>query len=188
MRSPRVGPWGPNVRGGGAPRGHRGWRSSRFRAGSWTRVLLVVSAAGRRRSSTFALVGATGKGNVRRRRDGDVWGATSGDRVHICGARGRPVLPPHRAARQDRERRARPRRRLLHPPARPVLVAPLSRDRRPGVPGVVSMSVPRPRTVCVVPRERSDRASLAAFRASRRDPVWCEKAAEARSVLVESPK
>ena len=51
--------------------GHRGWRSSRFRAGSWTRVLLVVSAAGRRRSSTFALVGATGKGNVRRRRDGD---------------------------------------------------------------------------------------------------------------------
>ena len=38
----------------------------------------LVAAAGRRRSSTFALVGATGKGNVRRRRDGDVWGATSG--------------------------------------------------------------------------------------------------------------
>ena len=30
-----------------------------------------VVAAGRRRPSTFALVGATGKGNVRRRRDGE---------------------------------------------------------------------------------------------------------------------
>ena len=30
------------------------------------------------------------------------------------------MLPPHRAARQERERRARPRRRLLHPPARPA--------------------------------------------------------------------
>ena len=38
----------------------------------------LVAAAGRRRPSTFALVGATGKGNVRRRRDGDVWGATRG--------------------------------------------------------------------------------------------------------------
>ena len=51
----------------------------------------MVAAAGRRRPSTFALVGATGKGNVRRRRDGDVWGATSGDRVHLYGARGRPA-------------------------------------------------------------------------------------------------
>ena len=34
---------------------------SRSRAGSWTRFLLVVAAAGRRRPSTFALVGATGK-------------------------------------------------------------------------------------------------------------------------------
>ena len=32
----------------------------------------LVAAASRRRPSTFALVGATGKGNVRRRRDGDV--------------------------------------------------------------------------------------------------------------------
>ena len=31
----------------------------------------LVAAAGKRRRSTFALVGATGKGNVRRRRDGD---------------------------------------------------------------------------------------------------------------------
>ena len=46
--------------------------------------------------------------------------ATSGGRVHMYGARGRPVLPPHRAARQERERRARPRRRLRHPPARPA--------------------------------------------------------------------
>ena len=79
-----------------------------------------MAAAGRRRPSTFALVGATGKGNVRRRRDGDVWGATSGGRVHLYGARVRPVLPPHRAARQDRERQARPRRRLRHSPARPT--------------------------------------------------------------------
>ena len=57
---------------------------------------------------------------MRRRRDGDVWGATSGGRVHMYGARVRPVLPPHRAARQERERRARPRRRLRHPPARPA--------------------------------------------------------------------
>ena len=77
-------------------------------------------AASRRRPSTFALVGATGKRNVRRRRRGDVWGATSGGRVHMYGARIRPVLPPHRAARQERARRARPRRRLLHPPARPA--------------------------------------------------------------------
>ena len=59
----------------------------------------LVVAAGKRRPSTFALVGRTGKGNVRRRRDGDVWGATSGGRVHIYGARVRPVLPPHRADR-----------------------------------------------------------------------------------------
>ena len=44
-------------------------------------------AASRRRPSTFALVGATGKRNVRRRRRGDVWGATSGGRVHMYGAR-----------------------------------------------------------------------------------------------------
>ena len=91
----------------------------------------LVAAAGRRRSSTFALVGATGKGNVRRRRDGDVWGATSGGRVHMYGARIRPVLPPHRAARQERERRARPRRRLRHPPARPADEQLADRDPRP---------------------------------------------------------
>ena len=84
MRSPRVGPWGPKVHGGGAARG--AGRSSLFRAGSWTRFLLVVAAEGRRRPSTFALVGATGKRNVRRRRHGDVWGATSGGRVHMYGA------------------------------------------------------------------------------------------------------
>ena len=77
-------------------------------------------------------------------------GATSGGRVHMYGARIRPVLPPHRAARQKRARQPRPRRRLLHPLARPwdaatgarvrrpatppVLVTPLSRDRRPGRP------------------------------------------------------
>ena len=40
------------------------------RVGPWTRVLLSGATGGGRRS-TFALVGATGKGNVRRRRDGD---------------------------------------------------------------------------------------------------------------------
>ena len=48
----------------------RGWLSSRSCAGSWAGSLLVV-AAGKRRPSTFALVGATGKRNVRRRRHGD---------------------------------------------------------------------------------------------------------------------
>ena len=110
--------------------GNRGWRSIRFRAGSWTRFLLVVAAAGGRRPSTFALVGRTGKGNVRRRRDGDVWGATSDGRVHMYGARVRPVLPPHRAARQDRARRARPRRRIRHPPARPADERLAERDPR----------------------------------------------------------
>ena len=90
----------------------------------------MVAAAGRRRPSTFALMGRTGKRNVRRRRDGDVWGATSGGRVHMYGARLRPVLPPHRAARQDRERRARPRRRLLHPLARPADERLADRDPR----------------------------------------------------------
>ena len=68
MRVPRVGPWGPKVRGGGAARGaNRGWRSRRFRAGAWAASLLG-GGRGRRRPSTFALGGATGKGNVRRRR------------------------------------------------------------------------------------------------------------------------
>ena len=91
----------------------------------------LVAAAGSRRSSTFALVGRTGKGNVRRRRDGDVWGATSGGRVHMYGARGRPVRPPHRAARQERARQPRPRRRLIHPPARPADERLADRDPRP---------------------------------------------------------
>ena len=70
-----------------------GWWSSRSQTGSWAGFLLVVAAAGKRRPSTFALVGATGKGNVRGRRDGDVWGATSGGRAHIYGAQGQPVRP-----------------------------------------------------------------------------------------------
>ena len=102
--------------------------SSRSCAGSWAGSLLVV-AAGKRRPSTFALVGRTGKGNVRRRRDGDVWGATSGGRVHMYGARVRPVLPPHRAGRQERERRARPLRRpRLRRCSWQRLVAPRSHD------------------------------------------------------------
>ena len=77
-------------------------------------------AAGKRRPSTFALGGATGKRNVRRRRHGDVGGATRGGRVQMYGARIRLVRPPHRAARQDRARRPRPRRRLRYPPAWPA--------------------------------------------------------------------
>ena len=49
----------------------------------------------------------------------------------MYGARGRPVLPPHRAARQERERRARPLRRLLHPPARPADERLADRNPRP---------------------------------------------------------
>ena len=49
----------------------------------------------------------------------------------MYGARVRPVLPPHRAARQERERRARPRRRLRHPPARPADERLADRDPRP---------------------------------------------------------
>ena len=54
--------------------------------------------------------------------DGTVmmWGATRGGRVQMYGARIRLVRPPHRAARQDRARRARPRRRLRYPPAWPA--------------------------------------------------------------------
>ena len=48
----------------------------------------------------------------------------------MYGARVRPVLPPHRAARQDRERRVRPRRRLRHPPARPADERLADRDPR----------------------------------------------------------
>ena len=75
-------------------------------------------------------MGRTGKQNLRRRRDGDVWGATSGGRVHMYGARIRPVLPPHRAARQERARQPRPRRRLLHPLARPADERLTDRDPR----------------------------------------------------------
>ena len=115
MRSPRVGPWGPKVHGGGAA---RGGRSRRSRARSWTRVLLVVAAAGRRRPSTFALVGATGKRNVRRRRHGDV-GRMAAECTCTAREFGR-CARPHRAARQDRARRARPRRRLRQLPVRPA--------------------------------------------------------------------
>ena len=38
---------------------------------------------------------------------------------------------PHRAVRQDRERRARPRRRLRHPPARSADERLADRDQRP---------------------------------------------------------
>ena len=72
------------------------WWSRRSRAGSWTRVLLVVAAAGRRRPSTFALVGATGKRNVRRRRHGDMWGATRGAPsadVRSANSAGAPAPP-----------------------------------------------------------------------------------------------
>ena len=121
MRSPRVGPWRPNVRGGGAVAG--GGTGGGGRAGlvrGHGRGPSLVAAAGRRRPSTFALVGATGKRNVRRRRHGDMWGATRGGRVQMYGARIRLVRPPHRAARQDRARRPRPRRRLRYPPAWPA--------------------------------------------------------------------
>ena len=48
----------------------------------------------------------------------------------MYGARVRPVLPPHRAARQDRARRARPRRRIRHPTARPADERLADRDPR----------------------------------------------------------
>ena len=112
-------------------------------------------------------------------------GATSGGRVHMYGARIRPVLPPHRAARQERARQPQPRRRLLHPLARPwdaatgarvrrprrrrCSVTPLSRDRRPRVPGGVSMSVPPPLNG-VRGATRAMGAARAACRASGRDP------------------
>ena len=63
-----------------------------------------------------------------------------GGRVHMYGARIRPVLPPHRAARQERARRARPRRRLRHPPARPAderLADRNPRSRLAGLAGTV---------------------------------------------------
>ena len=45
----------------------------------------MVAAAGRRRPSTFALGGATGKGHVRRRRHGDVIrGVRAGIDAPIC--------------------------------------------------------------------------------------------------------
>ena len=103
----------------------------RICGGPGSATTLVYPTAGGRRPSTFALMGRIGKRNVRKRRDGDVWGATSGGRVHMYGARIRPVLPPHRAARQERERRARPRRRLRHPPARPADERLADRDPRP---------------------------------------------------------
>ena len=72
MRAPRVGPWGPNVRVSGAvARASPGVVVEPVSCGAWTESS-VPAATGGGRPSTFALVGATGKGNVRRRRDGDV--------------------------------------------------------------------------------------------------------------------
>ena len=69
--------------------GHRGWLSSRSRAGAWTRFLLVVASAGRRRPSTFALVAGTVKGMVQGRRGR---AATGGARRRASGD-GRSVRP-----------------------------------------------------------------------------------------------
>ena len=90
----------------------------------------LVVAAGKRRPSTFALVGRTGKQKCAEAKGRRCVGATSGGRVHMYGARIRPVLPPHRAARQERARQPRPRRRLLHPPARPAAERLADRDLR----------------------------------------------------------
>ena len=59
-----------------------------------------------------------------------------GGRVHMYGARIRPVRPPHRAARQDRARRARPRRRLRHLPVRPADERLADRDPRSRLAGL----------------------------------------------------
>ena len=72
----------------------------------WTRVLLSGATGGGRRS-TFALVGATGKGNVRRRRDGD---GTRGVRAQASPT-GRPaghVSAPIRRAPCDESWRRHP--------------------------------------------------------------------------------
>ena len=85
----------------------RGGRSSRFRAGSWTRFLLVVAAAGRRCPSTFALVGATGKWNVRR--DGTaMWGKPRVAAECTCTERefgqcSRPTVRSGRTVNDDRD-------------------------------------------------------------------------------------
>ena len=57
-----------------------------------------VAAAGRRRPSTFALVGRTGKGNVRRRRDGErkILGLRRGSGRAPCGALGDGRTSPGR--------------------------------------------------------------------------------------------
>ena len=107
MRAPRVGPWGPNGCGGGAVASESpGWRSSRSRAGSWAGSLLG-GGRGQRRPSTFALVGRTGKGNVRSRRDGDVWGATSAAECTCTerefGRCSRPTVRPGRTVHDERD-------------------------------------------------------------------------------------
>ena len=131
MRAPRVGPWGPKVHGGGAARGATGGggragfgRGHGRGSSSWWRP----RAGGVRPHSLWWARQASGMCGG----DGTAMGgATRGGRVHMYGARIQPVLPPHRAARQDRERRARPRRRLRHSPARPPDERLADRDPRP---------------------------------------------------------
>ena len=78
MRSPRVGPWGPNVRAGAAVAGGDvgvGWPRGLVWVHGRESSCLAATGGGRR--STFALAGRTGKENLRRRRDGDVPGKVS---------------------------------------------------------------------------------------------------------------
>ncbi len=86
--------------------GRRGGLAESCRVGPWTRVLLS-GATGGGRPSTFALVGATGKGNVRRRRDGD---GTRGVRAQAAptGRPAGPVSAPIRRAPFDESWRRHP--------------------------------------------------------------------------------
>ena len=138
MRAPRVGPWRPNVRVGGAVAsespgvvvepvlcGVMGW------VPPWWRPRV----GGVRPHSLWWARQASGMC------DGDgtaMW--EDGGRVHMYGARIRPVRPPHRAARPDRARRARPPRRLRHLPVRPAderLADRNPRSRLAGLAGTV---------------------------------------------------
>ena len=135
MRSPRVGPWGPKVHGGGAARG----AAVETVSGG---VMDAVPPRGGGRGQAASVHIRSG-GRDRQAKCATATARRCGRMAAECTCTAREfgsVRPPHRAARQDRARRARPRRRLRHLPVRPAderLADRNPRSRLAGLAGTV---------------------------------------------------
>ena len=102
MRAPRVGPWGPKVHGGGAARGAAVEPVS---SGVMDSGPPCGDGRGQAASVHIRSGGRDRQGECAEAKARRCVGSHERGRVHLYGARIRPVRPPHRAARQDRARR-----------------------------------------------------------------------------------